>query len=103
MATTAAQKQLTAWKNKHADELATEREASSSTILALQKEKTTFEAFIREMSRQLLGEFSCLSLPHFFVDNLGWGKLSGGQSPSVASPLGRVVPKRGESAWADSP
>jgi hypothetical protein len=62
-ATNAAQKQLTAWKKKHANELATERKASSSTILALQKEKTTFEAFVREMSRQLLGEYSCFPVP----------------------------------------
>jgi cell fate (sporulation/competence/biofilm development) regulator YmcA (YheA/YmcA/DUF963 family) len=56
--TTAAQKQPAAWKKKHCDEIAAEKEASTSTILTLQKEKTTFEAFVREMSRQLLGAYS---------------------------------------------
>jgi hypothetical protein len=63
-ATTAAQKQLTAWKKKHAEELSAEKEASTETILALQKEKTCFKAFVWEMSRQLLGEFLCTT---FFV------------------------------------
>ncbi|KAM0840085.1 hypothetical protein ACQ4PT_059902 [Festuca glaucescens] len=54
-ATAACKKQLAAARKVHEAELGMEREASSSTILALQREKTTFEAFVREMSRQLLG------------------------------------------------
>ena len=57
-ATTTAKKQLVALEKKHVEEIAT-KEASEATLLAVQKEKTSFEAFIREMSRQLLGEFSC--------------------------------------------
>jgi hypothetical protein len=64
-ATTAAQKQLMAWKKKHEADLVAEREASSGTILALQQEKTAFEGFIREMSRQLLGKFRVHPSPSF--------------------------------------
>ncbi|KAM0833735.1 hypothetical protein ACQ4PT_064079 [Festuca glaucescens] len=48
-------KELEALKKAHAAELELERETSKGTILASQKEKTTFEAFVRETSRQLLG------------------------------------------------
>jgi phosphate starvation-inducible protein PhoH len=65
--TTAAQKQLAAWKKNHDVELATEKEASGGTILALQKEKTSFEAFVRELSRQLLGESLCAPLVFFML------------------------------------
>jgi hypothetical protein len=53
--TTAVQKQLAA-----------EKESSSSTILALKKEKTSFEAFDREMSWQLLGRNFCAFSFHLF-------------------------------------
>ncbi|KAM0851714.1 hypothetical protein ACQ4PT_052260 [Festuca glaucescens] len=53
-ATTTVKKQLAALAKKHAEELAA-KEASAATLLAVQKEKTSFEAFVREMSRQLLG------------------------------------------------
>jgi hypothetical protein len=86
----AHEKQLAAVRKAHGAELEVEREASSSTILALQQEKTTFEAFVREMSRQLLGEYRYL---------LFWSPLANGgstrecpsvraresESPSVAS------------------
>ncbi|KAM0890312.1 hypothetical protein ACQ4PT_027130 [Festuca glaucescens] len=48
-------KELEALKKAHAAELKLEQDTSRSTILALQKEKTTFEAFVREAYRQLLG------------------------------------------------
>ncbi|KAK1629138.1 hypothetical protein QYE76_003453 [Lolium multiflorum] len=47
--------ELAALKVQHVKELAAEKEASSATILGIQQEKTSFEAFVREMSRQLLG------------------------------------------------
>jgi hypothetical protein len=43
-------------KVQDAKELAAEKEASAATILGVQQEKTDFEAFVREMSRQLLGK-----------------------------------------------
>jgi hypothetical protein len=94
-ATTAAQKQLMAWKKKHEANLVAEREASSGTILALQQEKTAFEGFIREMSWQLLGKFQVHPSPSFnSVPEPGESEK--GESPSVASPQGRV-PDRGDS------
>ena len=51
--------QLASLKIQHAKELAAEKEASTATILAIQQEKTAFESFVREMSRQLLGEYLC--------------------------------------------
>ncbi|KAK1698784.1 hypothetical protein QYE76_015481 [Lolium multiflorum] len=42
-------------KQQHAQELAAEKEASEGVVLAVQAEKTSFEAFVREMSRQILG------------------------------------------------
>ncbi|KAK1664676.1 hypothetical protein QYE76_052835 [Lolium multiflorum] len=48
--------ELAALKLQHAKELAAEKEASEGTLLAVQAEKTSFEAFVREMSRQLLGQ-----------------------------------------------
>ncbi|KAK1685203.1 hypothetical protein QYE76_046051 [Lolium multiflorum] len=48
--------ELAALKLQHSKELAAEKEASEGTLLAVQAEKTSFEAFVREMSRQLLGE-----------------------------------------------
>jgi hypothetical protein len=75
------EKQLVAVRKAHEAELAAEREASSSTILALQREKITFEAFVHELSRQLLGEYRYL---------LFWSPLANGwstrESPSMASP-----------------
>jgi hypothetical protein len=87
-ATAAAQKQLEAWKKKHEADLATEREASSGTILALQHEKTSFEGFVREMSRQLLGK--CRVFPSLYFVLLVLSKVS----------LQGRVPERGESARA---
>jgi chromosome segregation ATPase len=52
--------ELAALKLQHSKELAAEKEASEGTVLAVQAEKTSFEAFVREMSRQLLGK--CFSL-----------------------------------------
>jgi hypothetical protein len=49
-AAAAHEKQLAAVRKAHEVELRAEWEDSSSTILALQKEKTTFEAFVREIS-----------------------------------------------------
>ncbi|KAK1648130.1 hypothetical protein QYE76_065935 [Lolium multiflorum] len=46
---------IAALKQQHAKELAAEKEASEGTVLAVQAEKTNFEAFVREMSRQILG------------------------------------------------
>ncbi|KAK1606524.1 hypothetical protein QYE76_030197 [Lolium multiflorum] len=48
--------EVAALKLQHAKELAAEKEASEVTVLAVQAEKTSFEAFVREMSRQLLGQ-----------------------------------------------
>jgi hypothetical protein len=87
-ATAAAPKQLEAWKKKHEADLATEREASSGTILALQHEKTSFEGFVREMSRQLLGK--CRVFPSLYFVLLVLSKVS----------LQGRVPERGESARA---
>jgi uncharacterized protein involved in exopolysaccharide biosynthesis len=61
-AAAALREELKTLKGQHAQELATEKEASSSTILAVQQKKTSFEAFVREMSRQLLGKFPCFLL-----------------------------------------
>ncbi|KAK1660680.1 hypothetical protein QYE76_048839 [Lolium multiflorum] len=47
--------ELAALKQQHAKELAAEKEASEGIVLAVQAEKTNFEAFVREMSRQILG------------------------------------------------
>lgn len=47
--------EVAALKQQHAKELAAEKEASEGIILAVQAEKTNFEAFVREMSRQILG------------------------------------------------
>ncbi|KAK1685651.1 hypothetical protein QYE76_046499 [Lolium multiflorum] len=47
-------RKLEVLKVKHAEKLATEKEASAATILTVQKEKTSFESFVREMSRRLL-------------------------------------------------
>ncbi|KAK1648904.1 hypothetical protein QYE76_066709 [Lolium multiflorum] len=47
--------EVAALKQQHAKELAAEREASEGIVLAVQAEKTSFEAFVREMSRQILG------------------------------------------------
>nr|XP_051199772.1 uncharacterized protein LOC127313262 isoform X2 [Lolium perenne] len=47
--------EVAALKQQHAKELAAEREASEGIVLAVQAEKTNFEAFVREMSRQILG------------------------------------------------
>jgi cystathionine beta-lyase/cystathionine gamma-synthase len=49
--------ELAALKQQHAKELAAEKEASEGIVLAVQAEKTNFEAFVREMSRQILGKF----------------------------------------------
>ncbi|KAK1618976.1 hypothetical protein QYE76_024493 [Lolium multiflorum] len=48
--------ELAALKLQHSKELAAEKEASEGTLLAVQAEKTSFEAFVREMSRQFLGQ-----------------------------------------------
>nr|XP_051192564.1 uncharacterized protein LOC127305974 [Lolium perenne] len=47
--------EVAALKQQHAKELAAEKEASEGIVLAVQAEKTNFEAFVREMSRQILG------------------------------------------------
>jgi peptidoglycan hydrolase CwlO-like protein len=49
--------ELATLKGQHAKELAVEKEASEDTIIAVQQEKTGFEAFVREMSRKLLGKY----------------------------------------------
>jgi hypothetical protein len=49
--------EVAALKQQHAKELAAEKEASEGIVLAVQAEKTNFEAFVREMSRQILGKF----------------------------------------------
>jgi hypothetical protein len=97
-------KQLAALEKKYAEEVAT-REASESTLLAVQKEKTNFEAFVREISWQLLGKG-----PYFYCFELFLGvvgpSVAGrprGQSPSVTGPFGRPVPNHAESAWGASP
>jgi CHASE3 domain sensor protein len=59
-ATAALREELAALKQQHAKELATEKATSEGVVLAVQAEKTSFEAFVREMSRQLLGKFSSL-------------------------------------------
>ncbi|KAK1599903.1 hypothetical protein QYE76_017621 [Lolium multiflorum] len=69
--------ELAALKLQHAKELAAEKEASEGTLLAVQAEKTSFEGFVREMSRQLLG-------------------------PRRGESFG-VVPERGESAGGPIP
>jgi hypothetical protein len=62
-AAAALQEEVAALKLQHAKELAAEKEASEGIVLAVQAEKTRFEAFVREMSRQLLGK-----LQHSFLD-----------------------------------
>ncbi|KAK1621409.1 hypothetical protein QYE76_026926 [Lolium multiflorum] len=93
--------ELAALKLQHAKELAAEKEASAATILGIQQEKTSFEAFVREMSRQLLvperGE------PTLGANPRAWRVRIGGQSPSVASPPWGPVPERGESGLGASP
>ncbi|KAK1607968.1 hypothetical protein QYE76_031641 [Lolium multiflorum] len=54
--------ELAALKLQHAKELAAEKETSEGTLLAVQAEKTSFEAFVREMSRQLLGQCDFVEL-----------------------------------------
>ncbi|KAK1602290.1 hypothetical protein QYE76_008139 [Lolium multiflorum] len=54
-AAVALREEVAALKQQHAKELAAEKEASEGIVLAVQAEKTSFEAFVREMSRQLLG------------------------------------------------
>ncbi|KAK1650279.1 hypothetical protein QYE76_068084 [Lolium multiflorum] len=54
-AAAALREEVAALKQQHAKELAAEKEASEGIVLAVQAEKTNFEAFVREMSRQLLG------------------------------------------------
>ena len=49
-ATTTVKKQLAALEKKHAEEVAA-KEASAATLLVVQKEKTSFKAFVWEMSR----------------------------------------------------
>ncbi|KAK1611925.1 hypothetical protein QYE76_035598 [Lolium multiflorum] len=56
-ATATLRAEIASFKLQHAKELAAEREASESTVLAVQAEKTSFEAFVREMSRQILVDF----------------------------------------------
>ena len=91
-ATTTVKKQLAALEKKHAEEVAT-REASESTLLAVQKEKTSFEAFVREMSRQLLGKS-----PNFYCFELFLGVAG----PSASPPRGPVA-ESGESSWGPVP
>jgi hypothetical protein len=79
--------ELAALKLQHAPELAAEKAASEGVVLAVQAEKTSFEAFVREMSRKLLGESSSLSL-------LLWGERARFEGP---------VPERGESVLGASP
>ncbi|KAM0881040.1 hypothetical protein ACQ4PT_033206 [Festuca glaucescens] len=89
-------KELEALKKAHAAELELERETSKGTILALQKEKTTFEVFVREASRQLLGEslvYLCLSCQS--TRESAMQRAREGESPSMVSSRGRV-PERGE-------
>jgi hypothetical protein len=104
-AAAALREELAALKQQHAKELATEKVTLEGVVLAVQAEKTSFEAFVREMSRQLLGKFS--SLFSFFWWELwrcSWKGQSlntasplGGDPPSVASPSRGPVPARGES------
>ncbi|KAK1551518.1 hypothetical protein QYE76_000011 [Lolium multiflorum] len=63
--------ELAALKLQYAKELAAEKEASEGTLLAVQAEKTGFEAFVREMSRQLLGQCD-------FVESATLGSVSRG-------------------------
>jgi hypothetical protein len=74
------------WKKKHGADLVAEREASSGTILALHQEKTAFEGFVREMSRQLLGKFLVLSFLSFDSASPRAWRVRKGESPSVVSP-----------------
>jgi hypothetical protein len=75
-AAAALREEVAALKQQHAKELAAEKEASEGIVLAVQAEKTNFEAFVREMSRQLLGKF--LPSPLLF-------ECQGFESPGVAS------------------
>ncbi|KAK1680512.1 hypothetical protein QYE76_041360 [Lolium multiflorum] len=88
-------------KQQHAQELAAEKEASEGVVLAVQAEKTSFEAFVREMSRQILvpehGESASGASPR------AWRVGFGGRSPSMASRLRGPVPEHGESASGASP
>jgi hypothetical protein len=114
--------ELAALKLQHAKELAAEKEASEGTLLAVQAEKTSFEAFVREMSWQLLGKFS--SLFSFLMETMALfvevpvadhGESAAGVTASVASPprgasprawlvrLRGPVPERGESVSRASP
>ncbi|KAK1649139.1 hypothetical protein QYE76_066944 [Lolium multiflorum] len=97
---------LAALKLQHSKELAAEKEASEGTLLAVQAEKTSFEAFVREMSRQLLGEsfFPLVLLGN--VTSLRWrlpGNVSRRQR-SASSPVpGRspreVIPRDAPSVF----
>ncbi|KAK1608316.1 hypothetical protein QYE76_031989 [Lolium multiflorum] len=110
--------EIAALKQQHAKELAAEKEASEGTVLAVQAEKTNFEAFVREMSRQILGKLLCSGLLFFLVESLlrapehgesasgagprAW-RVGLGASPSMASwPRGQPRAWRvglGDPAW----
>ncbi|KAK1611154.1 hypothetical protein QYE76_034827 [Lolium multiflorum] len=118
-ATAALREEIASLKQQHAKELATEKATLEGVVLAVQAEKTSFEAFVREMSRQLLVRLgataSVASPPQGPVPERG-ESVSWDQSPSVASPsrgasprawrvrLVGPVPERGESvSWDQSP
>jgi hypothetical protein len=90
--------EVAALKLQHAKDLAAEKEASEGTILAVQAEKTSFEAFVREMSRQILGKCSSLFALRYLA-----GKAWRRQSPSMASSGRGPVPERGDSMTGASP
>ncbi|KAK1645316.1 hypothetical protein QYE76_063121 [Lolium multiflorum] len=86
-----------ALKLQHAKELAAEKEASEGTVLAVQAEKTSFKAFVREMSRQLLVGRRSESIAG--VRPLSVASLLRGSSPRAwRVRFGDPVPERGESA-----
>nr|XP_051220896.1 uncharacterized protein LOC127339032 [Lolium perenne] len=62
-AAAALREEIAALKQQHAKELAAEKAASEGVVLAVQAEKTSFEAFVREMSRQLLARGSASRSP----------------------------------------
>ncbi|XP_071683553.1 uncharacterized protein [Lolium perenne] len=78
--------EVAALKQQHAKELAAEKEASEGIVLAVQAEKTNFEAFVREMSRQILGTCD-------FVETATPRECLSTATARVSSPRGRYLPR----------
>nr|XP_051221478.1 uncharacterized protein LOC127339699 [Lolium perenne] len=78
--------EVAALKQQHAKELAAEKEASEGIVLAVQAEKTNFEAFVREMSRQILGTCD-------FVETATPRECSSTATARIIACAGRYLPR----------